>query len=328
MGTLQGCSESGSLVLQDSTGQFPVLLTSTNSQTLNYPSSLENTRSPATNNSCKDWREDPSKLSHIRFGTKIIVTDFFIIFEKTINLSCTNVPSSGVTAYIHIISFRVVSCSTPTPSLRSETNSFHEYPSFLVREDVSDSKVLFFKVLNKNISVVSSAGQLEFTCQALIHSNLDALSLEYNSDKKDMREEKNEVVLKLAIHFGGDAYKWFSVINNGSVYSLSFYTSSSDSVLPSWNVLMRNLTLSVQEDMEIKLVREDPKFADACDVVDISCQLLLPRFPTLVCVDSTAAETRTRYCCYMVYNDLMREQNNCYSPNDTLNPLSTELDAY
>lgn len=291
VGTLQGCSKSGSLLLQDSTGAFPILLTSASH------TSLKHTGSVPTDDSCGGGREEPSRLSHIPFGTKIMVTDFLIVFEKTVNLSCTDAPSAGVTAYLHIVSFSTVSCSSPTPSLSCKSNCFHERPSFLVNEEEIDSSILFFRVLNKNVSVVSSTSQLEFTCQALVHSNLAALlphSLQRASENMaHMREEVMvDAVLKVAIHFRWDAYKWFSLVSNGCVFSLSFCSSSSDSVLPSLEVLKKNLVLTVKEDMEIKLVQEGFEFTKARDVMDISSQLLLPAFPTLVCVESTAS---TRY---------------------------------
>lgn len=287
VGTLQGCSKSGSLFLQDSTGHFPVLLTSTS----HFP--LKHNRSPATiNDASGGGGDDPSMLSHIQFGTKIMVTDFLVIFEKTINLSSTDAPSSDVTAYLHIVSFNIIPCSSSSPSIRSRSS---DHPSFLVREDGED-EVLFFRVLNKNVSVISSANQLEFTCQALVHLDLELLlphSLGCTLKKKPTREKKEMVkkVLKVAIYFGGDAYKWFSLINNGCTYSISLVT---DGVLPSWDILKRNLVLRVREDMEIKLLREDVDFSSSHDVADISSQLLLPSLSTRVCVES-AGETRYIY---------------------------------
>lgn len=282
VGTLHGCSKSGSLLLQDSTGQFPVLLTSTSHV------SLKHVTLPASSDVIRCRGEEPFRLSHVQFGTNIIVTDFLIIFEKTVNLSSTDAPASEITAYLHIISFDIVSASSPSPSLASRSKSFHEPPSFLIREDKSEDKILFFRILNKNGSVVSSACRLEFTCQALVHPNLDMLLLHLLEEGRKKMLVKE--VLKIAVYFGGDAYKWFSLISNGCTYSLSL-SNSSDGVLPSWDVLKKNLVLCVREDMEIKLVREDLKFTCACDVADISHQLLLPLFPTLVCIESTA-ETR------------------------------------
>ena len=289
VGTLHGCSRSGSLLLQDSSGQLPVLPLSS----LTSSSSLEHTGPEVTGEVCK--------LSHVQFGTKIIVTDYLAMFEKTVNLSCTDVPSSDVITYLHIISFNVISSSLPSRSLCSRSNSTGEQSSFLIGEE-SHNKTLFFHVLNKNSSIISSVGRLAFNCQALVHSNLDKLkphNREHAEERKTGKKPRGDRVLQVGVCFDGEAYKWLPVIAKGCVYSLSFCSSASDRMLPSWNVLERNRTLRIDEDMEIKLVWEDLGLNGASDVMDLCCQLFLPPFPTRVYVQSTT-ETRSTQLMFFI----------------------------
>ena len=277
MGIVDSCETSGSLLLRDTSGSFPLVLT------FDLPSSSKrNQPIPAA-----DVTEKISQLSLINLGTKIVVTDFVVIFEKTVNLTSTDAPSSDILIYLHITDFFVVPKSLTTPSIPGKLTPSQADCSFLVKdkENGEESKI-YFRTLTKNMTVVSASGHLEFTCQALVHANLDALPhpLGIQENVEDGVDQKEEV-MTIAIYFGGKAYKWFPLIQTGCAYELCL-KDSSDGVLPSWGVLMKNRVLKVNEDMEIRIMEGELETSSGSDVGDVSRRLLLPAFPTRMCVQS------------------------------------------
>ncbi len=86
--------------------------------------------------------------------------------------------------------------------------------------------------------------------------------------------------LKIAIIFGGNCFKWFYLLKNNCIYSLSLKSGLSDLALPAWCVLERNLSLTVTEDMVVEFIGVCGGGGCVQDVGDMMKQLLLPPFKT------------------------------------------------
>lgn len=269
IGSVESCALSGTLLLQDDSGSFPLLLT------FNYPTSKQN----PSDHDCFD-------LCHLKLGTRIIVTDFTIICEKTINLSSTDAPSSDITMYLHVTDFYVL---PDIPASSGTVDARNTESSFLLRDrEDGNSNVVYFRVVNKNCSMVSSSSRLEFSCQALAYTKFTSPTGQSKimKDDKNLSIQKDETVMSIVVHFGGHAYKWHPLIQVGYTYEVAL-KDPCNGVLPSWNVLSKNLVLSVTEDMSVKLVEGGGGECGGCDVGDISLRLLLPGFPTRTNPQST-----------------------------------------
>ena len=218
-----------------------------------------------------------------------MVTDFFVVYEKTVNLTSTtdSSASDNTVVYLHIIDFFVVpesfgSCNQVIPSVES---------SFLARNYDNGEKPICFRILTKNAAVISALGHLEFTCQAILHANSEQLQsnqVRRSCGGKAENDSTNEKLINIAVHFGGNAFKWFPIVQAGSVYEISLREDCCDEVLPSLSVLKKNMLLTVTEDMVLSLVEEESESCRSCDVGDISRRLFLPPFSTRACSQPTS----------------------------------------
>lgn len=293
VGVIDSCESSGSLLLQDNTGSLPLILT------FDLPPSAKCTQPRPSVVSKPD---QVSKLSHLPLGTKVIVTDFVVIFEKTVNLSSTDGPSSDILIYLHLMDFSIVPKSPPSPRKLTPQGS----SSFLIRDlENADNKVIYFKTVTKNVPVISAAGHLEFSCRALIRNDLKTPSNKLRRDRNIEEEQEGEgdkggaekmkgkeEMMDIVVHFGGAAFKLYPLVQVGHLYEISLREGSCGDVLPCRQVLSKNRLLNVSGDMEVRLVEEgweeevveeggmERCGSRGCDVADICRRLMFPAFST------------------------------------------------
>ena len=309
VGDLGGCDRSGFLVLRDRTGAIPVIPI------------LPKWSCPTPTT---DHKVDLSRVPLTHYGNKLIVSDFWIILEKSTDQNCSNISPPDVCVSIHPIESTVipVSCDSVERGKDGVSKSFQATAeSFLFSDGDDADQTLYFKVLNKNIVTINSFQKREFTCQVLIHPCLDTLinfsevrcagssswsecairsggstssSEERPSSTSDTDFGKKP--LRVAMFFSEAVFKWFSLISNECVYSLGLMEEASDLVLPTWSVLEKNLSLTVTEDMVIKLL----SIFDGCvlDVADLTKQLLLPSFQT---TSLSNPSSKPKYVCIYMY---------------------------
>lgn len=290
---LQGCKRTGQLALFDLTGSFPVVST---------------VPRPATSFSSHDGASNPHLAAHC--GGRLLITDFWVVVEKTVAQSTTI--DTELQFYLHPVEFSVIpSCPDSAASTGMPVDS--QQSSFLVESGEGENKMLFFRVLNKN--TVMTCPQLKFTCMALIHPDSRKVTAPpVDSSEGGAGEDEGpleiaippgasqggvaEGPLKIAIFFGEGAFRWYSVVCNGCVYSLSFRPRASDMVLPPWKVLKANLSLSVTEDMEVRYVG-----GGGCgqDVADLIKQLLLPPLKTSYFSHESSSRARFVYTCMCMH---------------------------
>jgi len=224
-----------------------------------------------------------------------MVTDFLVIFEKTLNLSSADSSStdtSTVSMYLHIINFFVV------PELLGSSNqgaATHVESSFLARNSDKSEKTIYFRILTKNATVISASGHLEFTCQAVLHTSTEELlqchQIKPNCERMAEKNVINKRLISVVIHFGGSVYKWYPIVQAGNVYEISIREDSCEEVLPSLSIIKKNMLLTVTEDMVVRMVEEETESGITCDVGDISKRLFLPTFSTRACAQP-ASTTR------------------------------------
>lgn len=155
---LQGCKRTGQLALFDLTGSFPVVGT---------------VPRPVTSFSSHDGASNPHLAAHC--GGRLLITDFWVVVEKTVAQSSSSNASSIDTElqfYLHPVEFSVIpSCPDSAASAAAAASTGmpvdSQQSSFLVESGEGENKMLFFRVLNKN--TVMTCPQLKFTCVALIH---------------------------------------------------------------------------------------------------------------------------------------------------------------
>lgn len=228
-----------------------------------------------------------SELAVANYGSRLLITDFWIIVERTIAQSGLALPPSAASScldselqvYLHPVAFTAVSAPPTSPAPLAEANSSVSLlGSFIVSTAVGERKILYFQVQNKNVTMTDPVHGLKFTCIALIYH--DALVLsdwkkpEAGSDEGE--GESGEHPLEVAIFFRGDAFKWYSVVCGGCMYSLRLRPDSADMVLPSWEVLAKNRSLTVTSDMVVQYVGGRGTGGCVQDVAELVRQLHMP----------------------------------------------------
>lgn len=271
VGYLDGCRESGRLILEDLTESIAIVTT--------VPS-VPTADSNGGSNIC------PSGLPVANFANKLLIVDFWVVVEKTIAHGCPAPPPSSyedpeLQVYLHPLAFTAVSAPLASPTLSAEvagkanTSAASLLGSFIVSTAEGESKVFYFLVCNKNIAMVDPVQQLKFTCSALIHHDIVVLS-NWSDGVTTEEEEGDERPLEVAVVFGGGAFKWNSMVCSGCVYSLSLRSDASDMMLPPWKVLTRNKCLTVTEDMVVQYVSGCGSGGRVRDVANLVSQLRLP----------------------------------------------------
>ena len=258
IGRLQGCKNSGFLVLQDKMGTLRVVSI--------IPKICDQILTESS-------ERNHSKLLIVHIGCQVMVTDYMVIVEKIISKGLTGGSEFTLQLYIHPISFTVVPLTTENNTDRTKL-PICPFESFLSHNSEELAQTVYFRVLNKNIVITDPVRKCEFTCQALIHANIQVLA--EGSNDTGVRPP-----LKIGIVFGGVSFKWFSLISNNSLYSLSLNPDSSDLELISWKALEKNLSLIITEDMFVEFVGVCDRGGSVLDVAELSKRLLLPPFQTL-----------------------------------------------
>ncbi len=262
----------------------------------------------------------------------MILADLWVIVERTTSQGSCSAPSSsssssaadaGLQLYVHPVTFSVVPPSDTTEGAgQRRLSSTHSSAgdvsvddgSFLIGKDESD--VLFFRVINKNAVMADPRCRLKFTCATMVHPDLQTLSACCPGEGVDQENEgpgkigdqevegSNIVMggreikgplqpLQVAIIFGGAAFKWYGMVQNGCTYLLTLHSHASDVPLPSWEVLRTNRTLSITDDMVPQLVSgRGGRGKDVLDVSDLAKQLLLPPLKTLCPFQETSTKQR------------------------------------
>ena len=247
------------------------------------------------------------ELAVANYGSRLLVTDFLVIVERTLAQSGLALPSSvspcldtDLQLYLHPVAFTAVSAPPASPALGKADTSGSLLGSFIVSTAEGERKVLYFQVRNKNIAMSDPVYGFKFTCIALVHYDTLVLSnwSEGRSESEgraesEVGEEGCEHPLEIAIFFRGEAFKWYSVVCSGSVYSLKLGPKSSDVSLPPWKVLATNRSLTVTEDMVVQYVGGHGTGRRVQDVADLVRQLHVPLLRSV-----NASSQRKRYICH------------------------------
>ena len=153
-----------------------------------------------------------------------------------------------------------------------------------------DSHDLYFHVMSKNCVVVTSQSRTRFTADVLMDDSLHTLRAEDGKDK----------TVQVALCFRDEAFKWYSYITNGGVYSLS-----SRGKLPSLTELSHSNYLHVTPDMQLKFVEHRPLAQTVCNSADLKDKDTLPGFleesKTEKSVNKRYYTTPPLSCCSLCY---------------------------
>lgn len=241
----------------------------------------------ANGNRCPDT--SLSGLAVANYGNRLLITDFWIIVERTIAQSGLALPpstsscvDSELQVYLHPVAFTAVSAPPTSPAEAAGTAnaSVSLLGSFIMSTAVGESKVLYFQVQNKNMTMTDPVHGLKFTCITLIYHDAVVLSSWKKAEagrEEEGEGEGGEHPLEVAIFFRGDAFKWYSVVCSGCVYSLRLCPDSSDMALPSWEILAKNRSLTVTSDMVVQYVGGRGTGGRVQDVAELVRQLhMLP----------------------------------------------------
>ena len=329
VGLLRGSKGTGGLVIEDCTSILPLVTTMPH---------------PPGDGSSDSTHSEPLVASSVS-GCRLIVTDYLVIVERTTMFGQNDVSSSNSTqlhTYLHPVKYSIVKTSRDSTESSPRPSSAPQSPmgSFIVPTAEGESKVLYFRVHNKNVMMIDPVHQYKFMCTAFVHPDHQALcssDMDTHMCRGDVRGMagnmpglvkgghqlhgnagtqcstgssglvKGERVrmsgdmgskepsssstlssrslgtcgdirrpLLIALFFGGDAFRHYSMICNGCLYSLSQHSSAADVPLPSFDVLMRKKALVVTRDMKVQYVCGRGSGGCVQDVADLVKQLLLP----------------------------------------------------
>ena len=286
---LDGCPQTGWMVLQDSTGTLPLVAS------VPPQATPTTTPPPDTHVGCSDRPE--AVLAD--YGERIVVSDYWVVVERTTFQGSSSPPDPDLHMYVHPVTCAVVpptdtppnegACpqsSSPSPSSPSSSSS-----SFLIGSGDGERDALFFRVICKNTVMVDPLRGLHFTCAATVHRTRPPVScggsVESHEGARDIEGFgdgglESSGPLEVAILFRGAAFRWYSAVRNGCTYLLTLHSCASDMTLPPWEVLRANRSLTVTDDMVVRWVGDGRGSGGrGQDVLELVKQLLLPPLKTV-----------------------------------------------
>ena len=178
--------------------------------------------------------------------------------QNSILLLGSSVFLSGLTLYVE----KMAPNTTSLPLIYASANLCTPIVSATTRKDrdlTRTSRHLYFKVINKNCVVVQQLN-LMFTAQAKMAESLEMIKeIEENDDH-------DKELVEVALCFPDEAFRWYSFIVNGGMYSLK-----SSKTLPSLRELSDTNLLQVTSDMLLEFKGHSPTpqvVYDATDLID------------------------------------------------------------
>ena len=138
------------------------------------------------------------------------------------------------------------------------------------RDSTRTNRHLYFHVMNKNCVVVRRQS-LMFSVHTMMGESLE--TLREKGEEVDKKDGSSEPPVEVALSFTEEAFKWYSYVVNGGIYSLN-----SCKQLPSLKELADSGFLQVTSDMKLECVGYSLPQQVMYDTTDLIDTAILPGF--------------------------------------------------
>ena len=238
IGRLECCAKTGYLALTDSSASIPL--------TPVVPSTTQQQSSTHTN---------PNLPLNVVIGSTVLLSGVTVYMEK-MTPGCLQSDSSNTG-------------SPPLMYINASLCTAIASAAVRERDSARTNRHLCFRVTNKNCVVVQPQS-LMFTAHTMIGESFETLRAKREEDNKD---GSSEPPVEIALCFTEEAFKWYSYIVNGGIYSLH-----SCKQLPSLEELTDAGFLQVTSDMRLERVGYSPPRQVMYDTTDLIDTATLPGF--------------------------------------------------